>query len=76
MEHGIVDSTIVRAHPCAAGAEKNGTADDQALGRRRGGFSTKVHLLADGLGNPLRVLLTPGQCHDSTQAAVLLSRAT
>ncbi len=22
MEHGIVDSTIVRAHPCAAGAEK------------------------------------------------------
>ena len=23
MEHGILDSTIVRAHPCAAGAEKN-----------------------------------------------------
>lgn len=22
MEHGIVDSTMVRAHPCAAGAEK------------------------------------------------------
>jgi transposase len=22
MEHGIVDSTIVRAHPCAAGAQK------------------------------------------------------
>ena len=22
MEHGMVDSTIVRAHPCAAGAEK------------------------------------------------------
>lgn len=22
MEHGILDSTIVRAHPCAAGAEK------------------------------------------------------
>ena len=22
LEHGIVDSTIVRAHPCAAGAEK------------------------------------------------------
>src|SRR3712207_1413197 len=32
MEHGILDSTIVRADPCAAGAEKNGTADDQALG--------------------------------------------
>jgi transposase len=22
MEHGMVDSTVVRAHPCAAGAEK------------------------------------------------------
>jgi transposase len=22
MEHGILDSTVVRAHPCAAGAEK------------------------------------------------------
>jgi len=22
MEHGMIDSTIVRAHPCAAGAEK------------------------------------------------------
>ena len=33
-EHGIQDSTIVRAHPCAAGAHQ-GTADDQALGRSR-----------------------------------------
>ncbi len=24
MQHGILDSTIVRAHPCAAGAEKKG----------------------------------------------------
>ncbi len=24
MEHGILDSTIVRAHPCAAGAKKKG----------------------------------------------------
>ena len=23
MEHGMIDSTIVRAHPCAAGAQKN-----------------------------------------------------
>ena len=24
MEHGLLDSTIVRAHPCAGGAEKKG----------------------------------------------------
>jgi hypothetical protein len=31
--------------------KKNGTRDDQALGRSRGGFSTKLHALVDGLGN-------------------------
>jgi transposase len=68
MEHGVVDSKIVRAHAYAAGAEKNGTADAQALGRSRGGFSTKIHLLVDGLGNPLRLRLTAGQCHDTPPA--------
>lgn len=54
------------------GLKKNGTAAAQALGRSRGGFSTKIHVLVDGLGNPLRVHLTPGQAHDSPHAAVLL----
>ena len=40
----FIDSTVVRAHPHAAGAEKK-TADDQALGRSRGGFSTKIHVI-------------------------------
>ena len=43
------------------------------MGRSRGGFSTKVHVSVDGLGNPLRFTLTPGQRHDSTQAAALIS---
>ena len=52
--------------------KKNGTADEQALGRSRGGFSTKLHVIVDGLGNPLRIQLTAGQCHDSPHAATLL----
>ncbi len=76
LEHGILDSTIVRAHPCAAGAEKNGTVAEQALGRSRGGCSTKIHVLVDGLGNPLRVLLTAGQRHASPHAAALLDGLT
>jgi transposase len=56
--------------------KKNGTADEQALGRSRGGFSTKIHVLVDGLGNPLRVRLTAGQCHDSPHAAALLEGLT
>jgi len=45
---------------------------DQALGRSRGGFSCKIHVTVDGLGNPLRLRLTAGQCHDSTQAKTLV----
>jgi transposase len=43
------------------------------LGRSRGGFSTKVHVVVDALGNPLRLHLTAGQVHDVTQAADLLA---
>ena len=44
----------------------------QALGRSRGGFSTKIHVSVDGLGNPLRFTLTAGHKHDITQAEKLI----
>ncbi len=34
MENGIIDSTIVRAHPCAAGAQKKPEASCGAQSRR------------------------------------------
>ena len=55
------------------GRQENGGQASQALGRSRGGFSTKVHVSVDGLGNPLRYRLTGGQEHDVTQAAELIS---
>ena len=48
---------------------------DHALGRSRGGFSTKVHLLCDGDGNPLHFHLTAGQAHESTVLDTLLESA-
>lgn len=48
--------------------QKNGGQAEQALGRSRGGFSTKVHITVDGLGNPLRLHLTAGQRHDIIKA--------
>ena len=39
----------------------------QALGRSRGGFSTKIHLKTDLDGNPLDFPLTGGEASDSTQ---------
>ena len=52
--------------------KKSGDQSEQALGRSRGGFSTKIHITVDGLGNPLRLCLTAGQRHDITQALVLV----
>lgn len=46
--------------------------EDEALGRSRGGFSTKLHLACDGKGRPLSVVVTPGQRHGSTQLLGLL----
>ena len=37
---------------------------DQAIGRSRGGLSTKIHTLVDALGNPVNFHLTGGDAHD------------
>jgi transposase len=67
----MIDSTIVRAHQQAATGRKKG-GPDQALGRSRGGLTTKIHLLCNELGNPVDFLLTAGQVADGTQAIPLL----
>lgn len=46
--------------------------EKQALGRSRGGFSTKIHALSDALGNPLQFILTGGGVSDYLQALPLL----
>lgn len=48
---------------------------DHALGRSRGGFSTKIHILCDGHGLPLHFQLTAGQTHESTVLDELLVAA-
>jgi transposase len=72
LEWAIIDSTVIRAHQHAAGALKEGDAD-QALGRSRGGFGTKIHIMVDALGNPVEFILTGGQEADVTQAEPLIN---
>lgn len=72
LEWVSIDSTIVRAHACAAGYERDGN-DKHALGRSKGGFTTKVHVAVDGRGLPIKILFSPGQRHDITQAPVLIN---
>ena len=59
-EYAMIDSTIVRAHQHSAGAEKK----PATTRRSRGGLSTKIHVLADALGNPVGVFLTGGEAQD------------
>ncbi len=71
MESVMIDATIVRAHACSAGYEKD-SGEREGLGRSKGGFSTKIHALVDALGNPLKFILSLGQRHDITEAEALL----
>ena len=52
--------------------KKSGDQEAQALGRSRGGFSTKIHATVDSLGNLLRLQLTAGQESDIGQAVSLV----
>ena len=54
---------------CCGRTKKEGA---QSLGRSRGGFSTKIHLATDALGNALRFILTGGERNDITQAEQLI----
>jgi|GEM_PF-435250 len=53
------------------GGSKGGQ-EGEALGRSRGGFSTKIHLKTDLDGYPLGFHLTGGEASDSRNFAVLL----
>ena len=79
-----VDSTITRAHQHAAGARGDGDRQveppggieeepgDHALGRSRGGWTTKIHLACEQARKVLSLVLTAGQRGDSPQFTVVL----
>ena len=45
---------------------------DHAIGRSRGGLTSKIHLAVDGRGLPLSLLLTAGQAGDNPQLLPVL----
>jgi hypothetical protein len=60
---------VVNDHICKI--QGGGT---QALVRGLGGFSTKVHLRAEGGGKPITWVLTAGHRHEAPQITPLLDR--
>ena len=56
---------LISTPPALAGpAPSGGEAQDEALGRSQGGFSTKLHLRAEGGGKPIIAVLTGGERHE------------
>jgi transposase len=54
--------------PCStrgAGADPDQPGDREALGRSRGGYSTKLHLRVERRGKPMVILTTAGQRHEA-----------
>jgi transposase len=74
-EEVLTDSSAVKAHRCAAGGKRGERS--QAIGRSRGGRTTKVHALTDACCRPIALLLTGGQVADCTADTLLdqLNRA-
>ena len=57
--------------PSLGGRYKRG-AFNNAIGRSRGGQTTKIHALTDDIGRPLAFLITPGNTHDLVGARGLI----
>jgi transposase len=56
--------------------KKKSPNENQAIGRSKGGLTTKIHAICDALGNPTGFYLTPGQEHDLSGADALMDEMT
>lgn len=51
---------------------RKGGTERNALGRSRGGFSTKINARTNAEGLPIGIVITPGQAHDVTAFPALM----
>lgn len=76
---GSVDSNRLPGSPAFGRSPKKGEPgrsepDDHALGRSRGGLSTKVHLAREGQARPLAIHVTAGQAGDAPVFEAVMAR--
>ena len=66
-----LDATYVRVHQ--DGANPASSQKQELMGRSRGGLTSKIHLLCDSKGRPLRVLLGAGNRPDICSASAMVT---
>ena len=67
----FIDGSIVRAHQHSTGAIGE---ENQAIGKSRGGNTTKIHMAVDACGFPIEFDLTGGEVHDCKAAPELIAK--
>ena len=70
MEHGMIDSTFSKAHRTACILKSDGKPRE--IGKSKGGFTTKIHMLANLDEKPLDFVLTGGQVNDSKEGSKII----
>lgn len=68
----FIDGSIVKAHQDSSGAA---SSSDEAIGKSRGGSTTKIHLAVDSGGLPVYFEISGGQINDIIHAQSLVSAA-
>lgn len=71
QEWVFLDGSYIRAHQHASGARHG---EERAIGRSRGGNTTKIHIAADAHGNPIDFEITGGEVHDAKIASKLIEK--
>ena len=69
LEWEFIDGSIVRAHQHSTGAC---SIENEAIGKSRGGNTTKIHMAVDSYGLPIEFQLTGGEVHDAKAAPELI----
>lgn len=68
LEWEFIDGSIVKAHQHSAGAASD---DNQAIGKSKGGNTTKIHMAVESNGMPIEFEITGGEIHECKIAAKL-----
>ena len=71
----MINATYLKAHRTATNLRSKRGASEQRgrlIGRTKGGMHTKLHIITDAKGRPIRLFITAGQVNDYTGAAALL----
>jgi transposase len=66
----MIDTSMVRVHQHAACVADSAS---QSVGRSRGGLTSKLHVVVDANGLPVRLGITPGEAHDNRLCSTLLT---